>query len=41
MEPASFLTHSNFFGSGDGGGIDLDIICAKFCSSSRKLKMEW
>ena len=41
MEPASFLTHSNFFSSDDGGGIDLDIICAKFCSSSRKLKMEW
>jgi len=41
MEPASFLTHGNFFSSGSGGGIDLGIIWAKFCSSSRKLNMEW
>lgn len=40
-EPASSLTQNNSSSSGDGGGIDLDTICAKLCSSSRKLEMEW
>lgn len=41
MEPACSLTHRKFFSSGDGGEVDLDVTRANFCSSSRKLKMEW
>lgn len=41
MEPACSLTHRKFFSSGDGGEVDLDVTRADFCSSSRKLKMEW
>lgn len=52
-EPENFVIQEEFVGaclllnieqllrSGDGGGIDMDTICAKLCSSSRKLEMEW